>query len=259
MCPAQVYELGEGSGDGTVDGRGDAVELRPVRRDHREGRPPDAARGRLGPRVHADVTDGPAGAAHGGRETGRPDAQSRPSLRALVAALALAPPAGSGSRPGGGAPGRAPAKGLDRGPGRRRRGRRARTPPLRRLPAPRRGCSVDGVVGPRTRRALGPLGGRCSGAGRSSAARSAGTSPCSSTSSPPRLAPRPAGRDGSVAAHGRAPCVGFQRAGGLAADGVVGPATMAALRGRAVLDADAGGLPCARPRAATCVRRRRRR
>ena len=36
-------------------GRDHAVELRPVRRDHREGRPPDAARGRLGPRVHRDV------------------------------------------------------------------------------------------------------------------------------------------------------------------------------------------------------------
>ena len=32
-----------------------AVELRPVRRDHREGRPPDAARGRLRARVHAHV------------------------------------------------------------------------------------------------------------------------------------------------------------------------------------------------------------
>ena len=49
MCPAQVYELGEG--DGEV-GRGDAVELRPVRGDHGEGRAPDPSRGRLGPRVH---------------------------------------------------------------------------------------------------------------------------------------------------------------------------------------------------------------
>ena len=36
--------------------RADAVELRPVRRDHREGRPADAARGRLGARVPADVS-----------------------------------------------------------------------------------------------------------------------------------------------------------------------------------------------------------
>ena len=57
MCPAQVYEVGEDEGDGKVAGRGDAVELRPVRRDHGQGRAPDAARGRLGPGVHADVTE----------------------------------------------------------------------------------------------------------------------------------------------------------------------------------------------------------
>ena len=41
--------------DGTVDGRARAVELRAVRRDHRQGRPPHAARGRLRPRVHEDL------------------------------------------------------------------------------------------------------------------------------------------------------------------------------------------------------------
>src|SRR5829696_8191208 len=41
------------SGHGRGPGR--AVELRPVRGDHREGRPPDAARGRLGARVHAHM------------------------------------------------------------------------------------------------------------------------------------------------------------------------------------------------------------
>ena len=46
MCPAQVYEAADGTR------RGDAVELRPVRRDHRQGRPPHPARGRLRPRVH---------------------------------------------------------------------------------------------------------------------------------------------------------------------------------------------------------------
>ena len=56
MCPAQVYEVEGADGDGTVDGRAHAVELRPVRRDHREGRPADAARGRLGARVPADVS-----------------------------------------------------------------------------------------------------------------------------------------------------------------------------------------------------------
>ena len=54
MCPAQVYEVGAEEGDGTVDGRAGAVELRPVRRDHREGRPADATRGRLRAGVHAD-------------------------------------------------------------------------------------------------------------------------------------------------------------------------------------------------------------
>ena len=51
MCPAQVYEVGDDDGDGTVTVERDAVELRPVRRDHRQGRPPDAARGRLRARV----------------------------------------------------------------------------------------------------------------------------------------------------------------------------------------------------------------
>ena len=37
-------------------GRGHAVQLRPVRGDHRQGRAPDAARGRLGPRVHPDLS-----------------------------------------------------------------------------------------------------------------------------------------------------------------------------------------------------------
>ena len=46
MCPAQVYEA---PGRPCRD---HGVELRPVRRDHRERRPPDPARGRLGPRVH---------------------------------------------------------------------------------------------------------------------------------------------------------------------------------------------------------------
>ena len=54
MCPAQVYEVGRA---GRRQGRGDrdAVELRPVRRDHGQGRPADAGRGRRRPRVLADV------------------------------------------------------------------------------------------------------------------------------------------------------------------------------------------------------------
>ena len=42
MCPAQVYEWTDGAVQVT------AVELRPVRRDHGEGRPADATGGRLG-------------------------------------------------------------------------------------------------------------------------------------------------------------------------------------------------------------------
>ena len=50
MCPAQVYEATE------TGVRRHAVELRPVRRDHGQGRTPDPARGRQRPRVHADLT-----------------------------------------------------------------------------------------------------------------------------------------------------------------------------------------------------------
>ena len=49
MCPAQVYEAVEGGVEVT------RVELRPVRRDHGQGRPPDPTRGRLRARVHAHV------------------------------------------------------------------------------------------------------------------------------------------------------------------------------------------------------------
>ena len=58
--------------------RGHAVQLRPVRRDHRQGRSPDAARGRLGPRVHADLIRPPRSpAARAGGARSRP----RPPLR----------------------------------------------------------------------------------------------------------------------------------------------------------------------------------
>ena len=49
MCPAAVYEVGR------ERRRGDAVELRPVRRDHRQGRPADPARGRRGAGVQAHL------------------------------------------------------------------------------------------------------------------------------------------------------------------------------------------------------------
>ena len=47
---------GRRRGAGQVRGPRHAVELRPLRRDHRQGRAPDAARGRLGTGVLADVT-----------------------------------------------------------------------------------------------------------------------------------------------------------------------------------------------------------
>ena len=49
MCPAA------GLRGGRERRRGDAVELRPVRRDHRQGRPPHSARGRRGAGLQADV------------------------------------------------------------------------------------------------------------------------------------------------------------------------------------------------------------
>ena len=55
MCPAHVYEVGAADGDGTVTVEREPVELRPVRRDHRQGRPADPARGRLRARVHAHL------------------------------------------------------------------------------------------------------------------------------------------------------------------------------------------------------------
>ena len=68
MCPAQVYEVPEEILEQAAEGRerrgrsqaGDrdrdrAVELRAVRRHHRQGRTPDSARGRRGPELPADL------------------------------------------------------------------------------------------------------------------------------------------------------------------------------------------------------------
>ena len=55
MCPAQVYEVGREDERRHRDVDVAPVQLRPVRRDHRQGRPPHAARGRLRPRVHRDL------------------------------------------------------------------------------------------------------------------------------------------------------------------------------------------------------------
>ena len=75
MCPAQVYEIPEdqleaaqnGEGDGTVRRADRSLELRAVRRDHRQGRAPDAARGRRRAAVHAGLAAAACrGAWHGG-------------------------------------------------------------------------------------------------------------------------------------------------------------------------------------------------
>ena len=64
-------------------GRGDAVQLRPVRRHHREGRPADASRGRLRARVHVDL--GPPRRSSA-RSRANPELVSRPVGRQRHAA-----------------------------------------------------------------------------------------------------------------------------------------------------------------------------
>ena len=56
MCPAQVYEVGEADGDGTVELKVTPSNCVQCGAITRQGRPPDAARGRLGARVLGDVT-----------------------------------------------------------------------------------------------------------------------------------------------------------------------------------------------------------
>ena len=95
MCPAAVYEVGERATARCR--RGDAVELRPVRRDHRQGRPADSARGRRGAGLQARP-DGRArgrrGGARGDRRAAAPDADVL-----LGHALASARARASRSRP----------------------------------------------------------------------------------------------------------------------------------------------------------------
>ena len=52
MCPAQVYAIGDRRRRRSRHRRARAVELRAVRRHHRQGRPPHPTRRRLRPRVH---------------------------------------------------------------------------------------------------------------------------------------------------------------------------------------------------------------
>ena len=58
MCPAQVYEIPEDQLESEADdGRRPRhrLQLRPVRRDHRQGRAPDPARGRRRSAVPGDL------------------------------------------------------------------------------------------------------------------------------------------------------------------------------------------------------------
>ena len=59
MCPAAVYEVPEDAPPDELRRHDrEPLQLRAVRRDHRQGRPADAARGRRRPRVPGDVTLG---------------------------------------------------------------------------------------------------------------------------------------------------------------------------------------------------------
>jgi soluble lytic murein transglycosylase-like protein len=108
----------------------------------------------------------------------------------------------------------------------------------------RSGLSVDGVVGPRTRRALGRLGRPLFGS-RPLVRGAVGWDVSVLQYLLTRRGWRTGRPDGSFGPATARAVLRFQRASGLAADGVVGPATMAALRGRAVLVPR--GQPVVRP------------
>ena len=58
MCPAGVYEIPDDAPESGLRGRDRQLhQLRPVRRDHRQGRPADAPRGRRRPAVSADLDE----------------------------------------------------------------------------------------------------------------------------------------------------------------------------------------------------------
>ena len=66
MCPAGVYEMPEDAPRGGLRRpRRQPVQLRPVRGDHRQGRPPDPARGRRRPAVPRHLTRAPGSPAAG--------------------------------------------------------------------------------------------------------------------------------------------------------------------------------------------------
>ena len=102
MCPAQVYEVGRRTGTAPSQRARQPVELRPVRRDQRQGRPAHAARRWLGPRVHRHLGSSRTGLRRSPPSSPAP-ATHPPSRRGRRAwgACRTAPaptPAGSGRR-----------------------------------------------------------------------------------------------------------------------------------------------------------------
>ena len=87
LCPAQVYTVGSGGRRRPRRGRDRAVELRPVRGDLGQGRPPHPARGRLRAGVLADLTLG--GSGRGEVEVGRRGRRQLPAQEALVVLLVV--------------------------------------------------------------------------------------------------------------------------------------------------------------------------
>ena len=153
-----------------------AVELRPVRRDHRQGRPPHAARGRLRPRVHADVVATPLDSRPRMLEArGRPMRQGLVVLVRRMAAVALVPR--------GGAPAGAPRPARRRAAATAPTASRSTTPARAPTTAASRSGSTDGT----------PIAGAAPG--RSTSARPC----CSAAHEDERLHARPRARPALLA------------------------------------------------------------
>ena len=92
MCPAHVYEVGEARRRRHGRGEDRPVQLRPVRRHHRQRRPPDAPGRRQRPRVHAHVTLTRA-SRHGGchRTCSRGTGSSHTSRKRSIARSGVCP------------------------------------------------------------------------------------------------------------------------------------------------------------------------
>jgi hypothetical protein len=114
----------------------------------------------------------------------------------------------------------------------------------------RRGLQVDGIAGPRTRRALGRRGGPRLG----SRMMRNGMRGWDVAALQFLLAGRgygPGGYDGGFGPNTKAALLRYQRAAGLTADGIAGPATLRALRHRRVYSAPGDPVRFLRPISAT--------